>query len=75
MVPREQLFWNLMLQHLLLGCADAAAVAAVFERLAINAVRFSGTEALCSVEPRCRAQGKPPLPRFQPAKKGFTTDN
>lgn len=39
MVPREQLFWNLTLQHLLLGCADDAAVAAVFERLAVNAVR------------------------------------
>jgi len=62
MVPREQLFWNLTLQHLLLGCADATAVAAVFERLATNAVRFSGTEALCGVESRCRAQGKPSAP-------------
>lgn len=38
MPPREQLVWNLALQHLLAGVADDAAVTAIFERLAANAV-------------------------------------
>jgi hypothetical protein len=37
--PREQLFWNLALQHLLASAPDDAAVSAMFERLAANAVR------------------------------------
>lgn len=38
MPPREQLFWNLALQHLLASAPDDAAVSAMFERLAANAV-------------------------------------
>lgn len=40
-MPREQLFWNLALQHLLAGAADDAALSAMFERLAANPVRAS----------------------------------
>ena len=36
MSAREQLFWNLCFEHLLLSCPDDAAVTAVFERLASN---------------------------------------
>jgi hypothetical protein len=39
--PREQLFWNLTLQHLLAGAPNDTAVSAIFERLAANAVRYS----------------------------------
>ncbi len=50
MEPREQLFWNLTLQHLLLGCPDDAAAGAIFDRLATNAVGgcTCPSEKLCS---------------------------
>jgi hypothetical protein len=48
MPPREQLFWNLALQHLLASAPDDAAVSAMFERLAANAVRiFLGAVNTC----------------------------
>lgn len=41
MPPREQLFWNVALQHLLAGDGDNTAVTGIFDRLAANAVCHS----------------------------------
>ena len=49
MPPREQLFWNLALQHMLATVPDDAAVVAMFERLAANAVR----RPLCFIDTWC----------------------
>lgn len=76
MVPREQLFWNLTLQHLLLGCADATAVAAVFERLATNTVRFLALRRSAALNPAVAPKANPLCPVFNRPRKASqrTTD-